>query len=276
MFLDLLGLSVWSKVSHVALFNYTLINDGPPLNDNDSLRDITGCPPTEWAKVKRELLGKGWLETPKYFLHRGTIKTLNEAKEIFVGNQNQTAAASRKTTRHILLPPSAETGIVTYFITDTVTPVVTPPVTATQLQSQPQAHGKKEGLTSKPSLEGGMGEISVPSKVIGIKPLGPGQQPFKVPLLADGSPNWHAIGWTPFRPGSETELAVLELTMEVLGGQWVQNSICWGNRIYGSDKVKAEPERVRRIMEDVREAEKRQEIKTTPAQYAAYQWTQFK
>ena len=97
MYLDLLGMSKDGKVAHVALFNYTLINDGPPANDNETLREITNCQSADWSRVKRELIGKGWVESSKYFLHRGTIKTLNESKETFVENQNRTAAATALT-----------------------------------------------------------------------------------------------------------------------------------------------------------------------------------
>ncbi len=120
MYLDLIGMSKDAKIAHVALFNYTLFNDGPPPNDNDKLREITNCAPADWARTKRELIDKGWLETSKYFLHRGTIKTLNESKETFVENNNRTAAANRKSPLK-LLPPDPETGCVTFIVTLDVT-----------------------------------------------------------------------------------------------------------------------------------------------------------
>lgn len=172
MFLDLLGMSPWGKIAHVALFNYTLINDGPPANDNDSLRDITGCPPAEWGRTKRELLGKGWIETPKYFLHRGTNKTLNEAKETFVGNQNRSLAANKSKSRYELLPADPESGVVAYklveiAVKETVTATVTETVTVAHQQEQEQRQVRKEKSPfSIPSLE----EVLVHADRIGVTP----------------------------------------------------------------------------------------------------------
>lgn len=158
MFMDLLGMSPWGKIAHVALFNYTLNNDGPPANDNETLRDITGCPPGDWGRTKRDLLGKGYLETANYFLHRGTIKTLNESKEIYVANQNKSLAGQKAAFRYELLPPHPETGCVSYHKTPHVTPSVTPGVL--RGQKQLQEHEQEQARTSPPPKSLGTGKGS--------------------------------------------------------------------------------------------------------------------
>lgn len=81
--------------------------------------------------------------------------------------------------------------------------------------------------------------------------------------------------WTPFRPGTPRELELLRQCQEILGDQWPENSGMWGRRIYGSDRVTADPDKVERVMQDTNAAIKDGEIKTTPAQYAAHRWKEF-
>ena len=142
MYLDMMGVSVYTERAHRRLFDYTIFNDGPPLNDNDVLRQITGIEAANWAKTKGELMGKGWLETAKFFLHRGTIESLNESKIMFVSNHNQTAAANKKPRMEYFVR-NQETGVLD-IREICVTPPVTPPVTPRQSKSDSELTGGKE------------------------------------------------------------------------------------------------------------------------------------
>lgn len=117
MYLDTMGMTKEGKIAHRQLADYTWFNDGPPLNDNDTLRDLTTCTAADWGRVKRELVGKGWVETPKFFLHKGIVKTLNYSKEKAVESYNKTCTANRLP-RRSLLPPDSETGVTHYVTSD--------------------------------------------------------------------------------------------------------------------------------------------------------------
>ena len=97
MYLDMVDMSLHCKVAHFSLFNYTIFNDGPPLNDDEKLRQIAGIESAHWFKTKGDLMLKGWLVQGPYFLHRKTVESVNEAKMEAVSNHNQTAAANKKT-----------------------------------------------------------------------------------------------------------------------------------------------------------------------------------
>lgn len=116
---------------------------------------------------------------------------------------------------------------------------------------------KRDGLTSKLSEE-----------------RGSGGKPSKVGRITPGVPS-PVSKWTPFRPGTPRELELLRQCEEVLGPQWPANSTFWGNRIYGSDRVTAEPAKVGRVMNDTAAAIRENAIKTTPAQYAMHRWKEF-
>lgn len=131
MMLDTFGMSALGKVAHRQLFDMTIINDGPPLDDDDVLRELTSCPKTDWARVKGELRLKGYKSVGGYFLHGGTVKTLNESKQEFVRSFNRTAAMNRQKTL-ILSKPDDVTGCVTINVTSNVSP----PMTLTQSDSQ--------------------------------------------------------------------------------------------------------------------------------------------
>lgn len=129
MYLDTIGMSKEGKVAHRQLADYVWINDGPPANDNDILREIANCAASDWGRVKRELVGKGWVENPKFFLHKGIVKTLNYSKEKAVESYNKTCTANRLP-RRSLLPPDPETGV-THYVTPNVKTDVTRDVTPT-------------------------------------------------------------------------------------------------------------------------------------------------
>ncbi len=81
--------------------------------------------------------------------------------------------------------------------------------------------------------------------------------------------------WTPFRPGTARELELLRLCMDTLGEQWPENSTAWGNRIYGSEQVTANPSKVERVMNSVIESAKESKIIKTRAHAAAHYWKTF-
>jgi len=142
MMLDTFGMSVQAKVAHRQLFDMTIINDGPAEDKDEVLRELASCPKPAWPKVKEELLKKGYKSTGGYFLHGGTIKTLNESKIEFVKAYNRTASANHLK-KLVISEPDSVTGCVTYRVTSDVTHDVSPPVTPTQTDrrtdGQPQS-----------------------------------------------------------------------------------------------------------------------------------------
>ena len=247
MFLDLIGMSPWGKISHVALFNYTLFNDGPPPNDNEKLREITNCPAGDWGRTKLELMTKGWMETNGYFLHRGTIKTLNEAKETHVANQNRSLGASKASYRLELRAPDANTGVVS-FVTATVTPSVTPTQEQEQEQEQRGDHQVIKPLKEKKGGVGGNQRDAGPVQSGKRKAESGGQR-------------------TTFSQQQQALAATLDAE---LGAQWAGDREKWLARIR-DDYGKAW-----RVVAELQSAVREHRINTTPAQYAEDTWQRFK
>jgi hypothetical protein len=79
------------------------------------------------------------------------------------------------------------------------------------------------------------------------------------------------------RSMSPAELEVAILAESVLNGEWPNDSRKWLNRITGCPgrQVTADPAKVRRVFEEVRNAAAEQRIKTTPARYAEKTWQEF-
>jgi len=111
MYLDTSDMTCEGERAHRRLCDYVWLGDRPPLDNNESLRQITHTDSGKWDKVKRELLAKGWLKKGDFLLHRGVIKTLNESKRKYVVNFNRTAKLN-KLKPLVLSPPDALTGIV--------------------------------------------------------------------------------------------------------------------------------------------------------------------
>lgn len=154
MYLDTSDMCAFSERAHRRCCDFIWINDKPPLNKNKSLQQITHTDAADWGEVKRDLLGKGWLEINEYFLHRGVIKTLNESKVKYVESFNRQATMN-KVEKLRLSSPDAVTGIVTIIVTLPVTPAVT----TMQSESQPESESeKKNSLPQKQGLEKGSGE----------------------------------------------------------------------------------------------------------------------
>jgi hypothetical protein len=146
MMLDTLGMSPLGKVAHRQLFDMTIINDGPPQDDDDALRELASCPTSDWARVKGELRLKGYKSIGGYFLHAGTIKTLNESKEEFVRSFNRTCKANSLKPL-VLSNPDSVTGCVTYHVTLDVTADADPPMTLTQTDRR--TDGQTQSLSTK-------------------------------------------------------------------------------------------------------------------------------
>lgn len=136
MYLDTSDMTGAGERAHRRLCDRIWFGDGPPVNDNELLRQITLIRETDWGKVKQELKAKGWVETQTFFLHRGAITSLNESKEKYVENFNRTAKALKRLPLK-LSAPDTETGCVSilnhdgavYRVTRNVTRYVTPDVT---------------------------------------------------------------------------------------------------------------------------------------------------
>lgn len=150
MFFDTLTMTIEGENSHRRLCDYTWTNDGPPKNDNETLRIITKTREANWGRVKSELLARGWIETGEYFLHRRVIKSLNEAKERWVASHNRTAKANNLAPLTLSKPDSV-TGCVTINATPNVTSTVTPHVTknVTEVQSESESESEKKEQVSK-------------------------------------------------------------------------------------------------------------------------------
>lgn len=152
MMLDTFGMSALGKVAHRQLFDMTIINDGPPLDDDCVLRELTSCPKSDWARVKGELRGKGYKSVGGYFLHGGTVKTLNESKQEFVSSFNRTCKANNLKPL-ILSEPDSVTGCVTYHVTLDVTSDVTPPMTLTQTDRRTDGQTQSNKTTKLPASD---------------------------------------------------------------------------------------------------------------------------
>jgi hypothetical protein len=74
------------------------------------------------------------------------------------------------------------------------------------------------------------------------------------------------------------ELEIASLAESVMNGEWANDSRKWLNRITGcrERQVIAEPDRVRRVFEEVQNAVREGRIKTSPARYAEQIWKEFK
>ncbi len=156
MYLDTVGMSKEGKVAHRQLCDYIWFNDGPPSSDNEQLRQIASCAESDWGRVKRELLGKGWVESPKFFLHRGAIKSLNESKVRYVENFNRTCKANGLPPL-VFAPPDPDTGV-TGYVASRVTSDVTASVTGAQSDQDQEPDGK-QGKVIRLTIEAAPGGV---------------------------------------------------------------------------------------------------------------------
>jgi hypothetical protein len=150
MLLDTFDMSCEAERAHRRLCDYVWVSDRAPLCNNESLRQITQTKESDWGRVKRELLAKGWVEVGEYLLHRGVIKTLNESKQKYVDNYNRQCKMNRQQPLKLSTPDSV-TGIVTFIVTSTVAPAVKGTVEGLQEQRQEQQEiVKEETVASHP------------------------------------------------------------------------------------------------------------------------------
>lgn len=151
MYLDTSDMSCEAANAHRRLCDFTWFNDGPPLNQDKSLKQITLTEEAEWPAVKRDLLRKGWLKVGDYLLHRGVIKTLNASKLKYIETFNRQAKMNKAVPLE-LSPPDAVTGVVTIIVTQTVTPAVT------RMQSESQSQSESEKKVYSLSKKGSLGD----------------------------------------------------------------------------------------------------------------------
>ena len=120
MMLDTIGLSPLAQLAHRRLFDMTIIDDSPPANEDYVLSQKAGLSPKEWAKVKPELVKKGWRvsEDGAFFLHGGTVECLNQSKVDYVTQFNRTAKANGKPYLG-LSDADPVTGCLTMYVTST-------------------------------------------------------------------------------------------------------------------------------------------------------------
>lgn len=153
MYLDTSDMSGAGERAHRRLCDFIWFSDVPPPNRSKSLQQITHTDVTDWGDVKRELIGKGWVESNEYFLHRGAIKSLNASKVKYVENFNRQAKMNKADPLK-LSSPDAVTGIVTIIVTLPVTPTVTTTQSESELESESV---NKNSLPQKHSASGGSG-----------------------------------------------------------------------------------------------------------------------
>jgi hypothetical protein len=167
MFVDTVGMTAHAERAHRRLFDYLLINDGPPPADDETLRQISATSPQDWGRTKQELIRKGWVQVGESFLHRGAVKTLNESKETYVANHNRTCRANGLPPMS-LSKPHPESGVLSVIqavatdVTSNVTMDVTKGVTRTQEQEQGQPQKALTKLTIPKGLDRGSGGKSPP------------------------------------------------------------------------------------------------------------------
>ena len=158
MLSDSMDMDAMTELAHRRLCDFIWRMDKPPKADNEFLKQFTKTSATDWGRVKKGLLEKGWSEVGGMLLHKGAIETLNAAKEKYAAQCNQTAPATAKKNgsdlKLMVCERDAVTGIVTIKVTTSVTSSVTLPVTTRQLEQE---------LDKRERGESPVGEVIVPS-----------------------------------------------------------------------------------------------------------------
>ena len=80
MIADTMDMRPDTELAHRRLCDSIWSNDVCPRNDDLILQDLCRVKPQDWARVKGELVVKGWIVEGGRFVHRGTVKTLNACK----------------------------------------------------------------------------------------------------------------------------------------------------------------------------------------------------
>lgn len=169
MLSDSMDMDAETELAHRRLCDFIWRMDKAPRADNEFLKQFTKTRASDWGRVKKGLLEKGWAEVNGLLLHKGAIETLNAAKEKYAAQCNQTAPATAKKNGTELKLTVCErdpaTGIatlkvvassavpVTYPAATSETANVTKPVTTPQLEPQP-----KPSIEIPLSLSGEKGE----------------------------------------------------------------------------------------------------------------------
>lgn len=160
MLSDSMDMDAQTELAHRRLCDFIWRMDKPPKADNEFLKQFTKTSATDWGRVKKGLLEKGWAEVEGMLLHKGAIETLNAAKEKYASQCNQTAPATAKKTgsdlKLMVCERDSVTGIVTIKVTTSVTSSVTLPVTTRQPEPEPEIVKRERGGPAP-------GEVLVPS-----------------------------------------------------------------------------------------------------------------
>lgn len=148
MLSDSMDMDSETELAHRRLCDFIWRMDKAPKADNEFLKQFTKTRASDWGRVKRGLLDKGWAEVDGLFLHKGAIETLNAAKVKYADACNQTAPATAKRTgselKWMICETDPVTGIVALKVTSHVAPVVTSVVTNRQSEQELESELKKK------------------------------------------------------------------------------------------------------------------------------------
>ena len=78
---DTVGMQRDTELAHRRLCDMIWFDGRPLTNDDARLREICRVELKDWARVKGELMQKGWIIDGGFFTHKGTMKTLERCKE---------------------------------------------------------------------------------------------------------------------------------------------------------------------------------------------------
>jgi hypothetical protein len=111
MFLDTADMTAPGERAHRRLADFIWFSGEAPRNCDQRLCQITHTPAEDWPAVKCELGWKGWRVAGEFFLHRGTIESLNAARVRYAANFNRGCTMNRKPPM-MVAEPDGVTGII--------------------------------------------------------------------------------------------------------------------------------------------------------------------
>jgi uncharacterized protein YdaU (DUF1376 family) len=82
MLADTVGMREHTELAHRRLCDIIWATGVPPVDDANTLAEISRVPHHEWPSVRRELMTKGWLAEGGRFTHKGCLKTLERCRKI--------------------------------------------------------------------------------------------------------------------------------------------------------------------------------------------------
>jgi uncharacterized protein YdaU (DUF1376 family) len=81
MLADTVGMRPHCELAHRRLCDTIWATGVPPVDDANTLAEISRVTHQQWPSVRRELMTKGWLSKGGRFLHVGTLKTVSRSQE---------------------------------------------------------------------------------------------------------------------------------------------------------------------------------------------------